>query len=358
MENLSAKVTGSAFYRIANCPGSVALSLGLPDEQEKEYAAEGTLAHEVAANILQGNINTSELEEDMLRHVTKYVEYVKSIGDGILGPYELLVERRFNLYPDDPNSPSGQIDALIIHKATQTAWIVDLKYGVGAPVSAVGNYQMAFYAVLVRENFPFIKTIHTTIVQPRVIDVFDTEGVITSVTLKYQTIDAWKRKIEEVVRDVQTKLSIEAGQWCQFCPAKGRCPAYISAASLGEEASQKFELANIVPGELTTDEIKRIAHLFSLKKRITDWLTKAEELLLGLALEGKEIPGFALTDKRANRQWDNFLSEEEVAAKLKERGIEEPYTKKLMSPAQAEKICDVSDLWIKPEAGKTLKAIK
>ena len=49
-----AQVSPSAAYRWISCPGSVAMSKGLPDDEGTVYAMEGTIAHHMAELILTG----------------------------------------------------------------------------------------------------------------------------------------------------------------------------------------------------------------------------------------------------------------------------------------------------------------
>jgi len=361
--NLASKITGSAFERIYNCPSSVSLGLNLPESEPEDYTLEGIRAHDLAAKILTGEFDLSEMEilaeSELASCVRKYTNYIQDIRETLPSTHVFSIEQRLYLYPNTPEeSPSGQLDCYLYDRKSQVAWIFDYKHGIGKPLNAATDYQLPFYAVLLRTKYPAIKIVHTVIIQPRILDVFGVDGVITTATLKYQTIDAWKRKIEETIKAVERGTTLSYGKWCQFCKARGRCPIYIGATQALEEEATENKLISISPKEITKNEIKRIAKLLLLKKKVKSWFESAEELLLGLAIQGQNIPGFELTPKRTNRKWNLMMSEQEIVEQLKTRGIEDPYKHELFSPAQAEKLCDIEGLWEKPIGGATLKALK
>jgi hypothetical protein len=71
------------------------------------------------------------------------------------------------------------------------------------------------------------------------------------------------------------------------------------------------------------------------------------------------VPGFKLVAKRGTRQW---VDEKEAIHWLDGKGIEEPYTRKVISPAQAEKalksrkIALPEDMTVSISSGSTLAA--
>jgi len=70
---------------------------------------------------------------------------------------------------------------------------------------------------------------------------------------------------------------------------------------------------------------------------------------------GVPVPGFKLVAGRANRQWA-----EGADSKIEELFGEQAYSRKLISPAQAEKILgrkrlsEIADIVVKPEGAPTI----
>jgi hypothetical protein len=55
-----ATLSPSSAVRWMACPGSVALTAGMPDHGS-DHAAEGTVAHEVAQRCLQGSVDAASM---------------------------------------------------------------------------------------------------------------------------------------------------------------------------------------------------------------------------------------------------------------------------------------------------------
>src|SRR5690348_5655069 len=108
-------------HRWAACPGSVRLCAGLPN-RSTSYAAQGTLAHELAANLIRvgklgaeigetRNVEGYEITvtEEMIEAVNEYLSW----GASVEGPGSVsLVEHRFDLSKVHPGC-FGTADAVI-----------------------------------------------------------------------------------------------------------------------------------------------------------------------------------------------------------------------------------------------------
>lgn len=342
---LRSKATGSGAARWLNCPASVAMSLNII-EQERDYASEGTRAHETAAKALIDNIPLEDIEDEGVRI------YVRTVRETV-GPGPIIVEERLPFL-----GSSGQIDCYAIRG--RTCFAADLKYGRGVEIEAKNNEQMAFYACALKDKYPELLKVHFTVVQPNVEDLFEGTASISSWTIPHQSLAKWKRIFEKGLQEVEKAQSIRAGEHCQFCPAKGGCVTYVAYAEVAEREQELLPAEMIpAPGDKWLPEIiPRVARLLLMKQQIQSWFTKAEDFLYSVALQGHPVPGFELYKKRTNRVWNPMFSDEELAKTLKERGVEEPWQKKLLPLTKAEKLCDIKDLIEKPEGAQGLRPIK
>jgi hypothetical protein len=141
------------------------------DELPKDsstYADEGTVAHAIAAKILNAE-DPGPVAPDMMAHVTKYTDLVFAATDPWRIRSVLYVEQPVNLFYLPHRS--GIVDAAIIHPGS--VQIFDLKYGQGVSVEAEGNTQLAIYAESLIQSWEQIMdfepnmTVQMTIVQPR-----------------------------------------------------------------------------------------------------------------------------------------------------------------------------------------------
>ena len=126
-----AKLGASSSDRWLTCTAAPTLEEGYTDSGSS-FAAEGTLAHELAERTLVSGRNALDMSgnypKDMCDYVQSYVDYVRSVkGD-------LLIEQRLDMTDWVPEG-FGTADAVVIGE-TGRIHIIDLKYGQGVPVSA------------------------------------------------------------------------------------------------------------------------------------------------------------------------------------------------------------------------------
>ena len=94
------------------------------------------------------------------------------------------------------------------------------------------------------------------------------------------------------------------------------------------------ELDNVKPDTLTDKELKVI---LDNAKLIKSWLDAVESHVFDKLNDGQDFDGYKLVEGRSTRAW---LNEDAAAQVLLKSGLEPDtlYTKKLISPAQAEKV--------------------
>ena len=153
---------------------------------------------------------------------------------------------------------SGQGDAVFI-KDNGEATIVDYKFGRGEVEPAERNYQLAAMAVLVADNFDFVKSVRAMIIQPRALD----KGKrITECVYTKDDVDAAREAINAACKEAieAENPAQKCGYWCKYCPSSYRCKAAQEAISAqyklavatpnltigAHNARQMFERAQLV----------------------------------------------------------------------------------------------------------------
>lgn len=375
---LRAEATFSGAKRWMNCPASVALSHGAPDDPDQSWRDEGIAAHAIACNALRYNFpldgitpltapkdeEEKEAAEKMIAAVKVYVDYVRSIA----GPGPLVVEERLPAL-----GTSGGIDCYAVRG--KTAHLFDYKHGRGVKRRAEGDEQLAGYALLIKEAHPEVTLVVAHMIQPNLPGFFEDTPSITSWTLPWQTIRKWKSDFDDALKEVEQARTIRAGSWCQFCKAMAFCPTYLAMAERAkmeqgtiiipmddedEEGSDSIASGELVLRDYAPAEISRIASLFSMKKFVERWFEKAFSFLLVQLKAGVEVPGFVLGEGRSNRIWTTGMTEEQVGDELLSRGVpqEELYKRSFIRITRAEEFCDISDLTEKPKGKDTIKVAK
>jgi len=300
----------------------------LPKE-DKEYADEGSVAHHVASQLLEGK-DPGTVAAPMMEAVKVYVDYVRQQirpGD------TLLVEKALNLFYLPHRS--GIVDAAVFQQ--HGVYINDLKYGQGVSVEAEGNTQLAIYAESLLQAWE------------QIMDIPDNFRVVMSIIQPRdrnnpEPIRAWelnRAELREFTNDLRVAAELAlAGKGefhpspkaCQFCSAKGLCAAYAhqGLVALPEEA-RVIELPH--PGTLTREQ--RVQAL-KAKKVLAQWMEALEDQEVNDLANGAEPIGLKLVAGKTNRQWRDV----EEAQKLLSNhlGIDDmrPRTD-LISPAAAER---------------------
>ena len=123
-----------------------------PDEQSP-YAAEGTVAHDLAEAILRHKLEgkkapkLDDYSTEMVEAVNRYVDICEekvNEARARSSDAEAMIEARLDFSRWVPEG-FGTGDMVIV--ADGILEVIDLKYGKGVPVSAIENTQMRLYAL-------------------------------------------------------------------------------------------------------------------------------------------------------------------------------------------------------------------
>lgn len=359
-----AVLSASSASKWMNCPPSARLEEKF-ENKSSEYAAEGTLAHELGELYLKSElgeitarkynsefkkIQTNELfTKDMPDYVEMYVttclEKV-SEAKAKTPDAQFKIEQRLDFSEWVPEG-FGTGDFVII--ADGTMEICDLKYGKGVPVSAIGNKQMRLYALGALTEFEFlydIENVKMTIIQPR-LDSISTDEMSVEELLK------WAESFVKPVAQLAFKGEgdLLAGDHCTFCRAKATCRA---------RAEKNLELAKYEFRDPFVLDTIEIADILGKADELIKWAKDVQEYALDQALQGEQYPGWKVVEGRSNRKWND---EDKVGKILLGQGFLESiiYTKKLTGISNMESAIGkkevnrlLGDYIIKPPGKPTL----
>jgi len=343
---LHAKLSASGAHRWMACPGSVAAESGLPD-RTSSFAEEGTLAHDIVERALRLGFNCDTIcdRPDMAEPAQVYVDYVRALP----GQHR-FIETRVSFEEWVPGG-FGTADSIVIDEGTRTLHISDLKFGKGVKVDAEQNPQALLYALGAYSAFGFIhdiERIKIAIIQPRIDHISEWEISVTDL-LKWGEIA--RTAAEETMKANAPR--VPGDKQCRFCKAKATCPALWKKTE--QALLSEFEDLDLKPANKLTDDQLRQA--LEAKPLIEAWLSAVERLVTERIAEGREFPGFKIVEGRSLRQW----RDEDMGPTLEFLlGPDDAYIKKVISPAQAEKLLGKSNknkiepFIIKPRGKPTL----
>ncbi len=171
-----------------------------------------------------------------------------------------------------------------------------------------------------------INRITLGIIQPKL----RTKGLpgVASVT---KTIDEFMVGLSKLIADVEATLDpnapLVAGDHCHYCKHKPNCVAVNAVVA------QVFP--DLTQAITSQDKIRM---LIEREKMFVDLIDSSKKEALRLAEIGQPIDGIKVVRGRGSREWAG--PEEKGLAFLKKAGVpsEDCYTRKVVSPAQAEKL--------------------
>ena len=365
MPDVHALLGPSGAKRWMSCPPSARLEESFPEE-ESDYAAEGTLAHNLAEQILRynngeiskkaltGRLNKLKAEprysqemqdyiEDYANRVWEAVNEVKAVCPDAL----VLFEQRLDFSEYVPDG-FGRGDVVIV--ADDMVNVIDLKYGKGVGVSAENNPQLRLYglgAYLEHSMLYDIRRVRMTIIQPRLENI-STEELTAEELLAWAETEVKPKA--ELAYAGEGEFSV--GDHCRFCRARKICRA---------RAEKNLELAKyeFMDPPLLADE--EIGEVLQKADELAHWVKDVTDYALAEALKGKKFDGWKLVEGSSRRKYSDQAEAEAVltAAGYAPEAIRKPIEligltemTKLLGKRKFEEL--LSELLIKPEGKPTL----
>ena len=345
MAKKHALLGASSSARWLVCTPSARLEAMFPDEQSP-YAAEGTIAHDLAESILRHKLEgkkapkLDDYSTEMIEAVTRYVDICEEkVNEARARSYdaEVMIEARLDFSRWVPEG-FGTGDMVIV--ADGILEVIDLKYGKGVPVSAIENTQMRLYALGAYDINEFlydVKSVRMTIVQPRLDSVSTDEMVLE------ELLD-WGEEIKPIAqRAFNGEGECTPCDYCNFCKARHTCRA------LADTCLSAFYKDGGKLNQLLTDS--EVSDILAMKDLITKWIKGVYDFVYEKALSGeKQWPGYKLVEGTSRRT----ITDPEAAAKtLLDNGYKE---EDIFKPRELEGITNLQKVLGKKGVSEYLEA--
>ena len=328
-----ALLSASGAKRWLACTPSARLEEYFP-ELTSAYAEEGTKAHETAEKILRALIEgrrrpafKNEEVKEIARNIQPYIDYVwglfeerqKKDGDAVM-----FLETRTD-FSDYVPEGFGTGDVIII--SGDTLHIIDLKYGKGVPVSAIGNEQLRLYAlgsIKLYGDIYDIENVVTHICQPRLEKGYSHEE------LTLEELEEWGREV--IIPKAQEAFAGTGafidGDHCQFCKAAAVCRHRL------EKYTEITKLQKMKPEELASNG--ELAKVLRDASAIEKWLKQVKAYAIKEMQEGVKFEGLKLV---AGRTQTILKDEDKLIDVLLAEGVNETLIyepKKLLARTKLE----------------------
>jgi hypothetical protein len=321
-------VGGSTAKRVINCPGSVALVQKMPPKPSNKYADEGTLLHNVMAELIMGDEAPEHYigsrYEDQVLTQDLIDNKIKPALDALdaLDPkrvMEIEAETRVG-FGDLLPGVFGSTD--LIGRLGDRAVVLDWKFGDGVMVDVEENPQLMFYAAAAMRTpeaqwaFDGVKEIECVIVQPPEIRRWVTTPARIA-RFEQELVNAVK-----LAEKPDAKLAV--GDHCRWCAAKPICPQMTGAV----DRALKVKIDALPAPQIST--------YLKNADMLEEWIKDLRALALQMLESGAKLPEYKLVAKRAIRSWSD---EEKAKVALFAYGLTESEVMEtsVVSPAKAEK---------------------
>lgn len=393
--------------RWPKCPGSVHAEEPYPDIPG-EAAIDGTGSHLLLEMCLDNNVAPTQyldqiigvnhedrptgwlIMEDRCERVQQCLNYLQRRYQELTAQFpgcDITIEAESKSDPggmfgrDDWN---GTVDITItVMDADKCVFIeiVDYKDGRGF-VSAQNNTQLLSYLggklrkfiasgpQLVRPFYPNqVGSCRVTIVQPKTMPAVRYEDISTS-----EAITAVEDLARAAHKTDDPNAPLISGKHCQWCKANPKRGGSCTAGN--EEAIEKVkamttelapgdstnmvEILEAAMGNITTLPSHRLSDIADLKDQLDSVFTQVETELEKRINEGEAVLGYAMRPGNSKNVWNG--EEDEIVKMLKGKRVKKDdiYPSKLISPAQALKLPnltekqrkDIESKWITNVAGK------
>jgi Protein of unknown function (DUF2800) len=360
MSRKHSRFAPSSLHRILACPQSVGLAEAAVQAdplraKSSSYAAEGTVAHDIAAAILgdqhdRGAFIGDVVEIDghaitvdaaMHEHGQAYADYVRR---QMHKDSKLMVEEIVDLNEVVGRAAEmyGHLDAATWSLSAGHLDITDYKYGAGIAVSPVENPQLMAYALgalfmLRKSERRRIRTVGVHVFQPRMADGI-ADWKIDAVDLQMWAAEILSPTINAIVRGLELP-PLSTGAHCRFCPALSVCPAWA------EKVDREMREAFSTPiGDLPGSDL---AQALSRVRELAPWIDGVEEEAKRRLLEGgtgaDDVPGWKPVVAQWRRFWANGADPKAIAKALGLKPAAVLTEPALRTPADLEKKLKKSD---------------
>lgn len=356
--------SASATARNVHCPGALALTRYAP-EKPSIHADTGTAVHQIAEKCLRTNVDADtfvgtveatkahkiEITEELANSAQEYVDYCRALRETATATW---IEERFSFADLNPPFDAGGTGDFVAYVAdTGLLEVVDLKNGMGV-VDPRDNPQLRSYGLgaLLKHSSLNVDQIKVTIVQPRaphkdgrirseafhVADLIDwTADLLKAMHRSRAAIEAFDATNgNTVLLDEWSAAWLRPGK-CTFCPVEGSCPAYkrdaLAVAAVWFDDMDQPRLGNAALDQ-SPEALNRDLNMLPM---LEDWIKARRAFAHALAEQGVQFEDFQLVDKIGNRKWND---DGEAVTALMGAGLtdDQVYTRKPVSPAQAEKL--------------------
>lgn len=297
--------------RTVQCPGSVVLSMLHPETEETPAAAEGTLAHRLAAMAVQEIARGIGLDidalaadgpwtPDMKNGAVLYAEHVCSVmrDTGVFTPRVEEFVKTAVIHEENGGTP----DCWIWDPVNRNLHLWDYKFGFGIK-EAFENWQLMNYAALILDqlNVDGLQDqgirVHLHLVQPR---APHKKGPIRTWTLVASDLRPYVNRMQAAAAEaLGPDPTCCTGPECRDCPARAHCDtlrhgSYAAIDMVGGATTTVLE---------PTAAGAELSILYKAREMLKHLITGREAQIEQAIRGGTVVPGWLFDSKPGRLNW-------------------------------------------------------
>lgn len=368
MSDAHAFCAPSGWEKWSVCAGSAALEEQEP-ESESEYAAEGTLMHELSAKVLRKQ--PAEIPPSLREPIDAYckavLERVESYRLAGAREVQLFVEQKVDISEiTGEKNAVGTSDCIIIAEFLDGRCVLeirDAKFGTGVEVEVVENGQLIIYALAAAKKYELLYQFTEVVLaihQPRI-----RERAIEW-PLKYTELLSWRPVVWDKAQlalslrgDTAALDNLNPGDHCRraFCKVQARCPAL--AAMVEEQVRLDFDDESKLTADAPEDQA-RLSVAMQRVPLIESWCKAVRAKVEQKLLAGAPVQGFKLVmGRRGARAWKDADAVEKLLIADGQSPDKIFSPRLLISPTQIENVLKgapiletLAESWVTQSEGK------
>lgn len=393
-EEHSSVVGGSTAGRRLACPGSYKLEQKLPPETEKEesdYAKEGTALHEAMAYIFENDVQTSELDEEIVGREFYGIVLDKDLVAEMIVPCMEFMDKLFDACEAEgglefevetlcemPGIPNAFGTSDFIGRTDKRTFIIDWKFGRGIPVPAatevdgkkIPNPQLMFYARAAQFTMPdlFHKgdpdwRVELVIAQPGIPE--DRGGGFKRHSVTMGDLEDYRMQLVAAIAEAMggnPRIAEKSGKHCDFCRCKPICPTHtgpvLDLSKLAAIKPLEVEKTELMPDE---EYAQLLANIMDMGEALDAIVREAQKQAVEFIEDGYDVPGWCLKPKRQGAsKWKGDFKQIDGFLARKGLSVDDRRDVKNITPAAARKKIEMTErdenTWTErpPSSGYTL----
>jgi hypothetical protein len=263
---------------------------------DKTAADEGTKLHAAC--------ETGVIPEDLSEEQRQVVQQCLAYAQPLVSRPGSQVFKELSLHELAELSPHmrrGKADLVVLHN-NGTAELIDWKMGRNPVDDAEENDQQKAYVIALFRRWPHLKAVKVHLVQPR-------RDEVSTFTFNRSSLTKLQLELANTITQMEKFRAADKyaprTDTCLWCARRHSCPAMVGTVTT---IAKNYDAELKLPEEFHPSKVTSpvaMAAMLDLASSVDKWVQSARHHFTQAALNGADIPGYELREKKAMRSVDD-----------------------------------------------------